>query len=816
LFLENSGTAPTTGGTVTSETETNNTGATGNDLSTSWRQVQYTSQTSGAISASDLDYHRYQFQAGDLVTAFVSQTSGSPNTTLTLYNSAGTSLAVDNGSSEALGTSSAIFTYRIPTTGAYYFAVGSVAGAGAGNYQLTVNLSANAAPTMAPTGYDNYAFTLNSGEIASLAIANLTAGQVHFQLTDAAGTVLASATAAATNATETIARYAAPASGVYYVRVWGDPHVDYNLVLTRSAIVETEGNDALVGPHDTLDSVGGAAGWLDANRPALAGNLSFAVDSLQSTLTLNGTLGIHPLYTLLPQLPGSMSTQLGGMLVSNVQPLSVSLPGGSQVTAIGQPGPYIPGDAPGVFATQITLANGLVVSSRFQNLSIDLSSTLLGAPLAAMAQQLLAAPGGTISFPSESLLVTLAAADYTFEVQDTGGSSFSLAGLAQLNQASAPSTLTEDNGVLHLTIPVQVSFSTSYPGINLPFNFTLTGQVVADYELPPFIDPIDYYDVTLKAGQTLHLGTSTALGDGSGLVAHDLDPRLVLLTPTGEIAATDDNSSSDGRNALLDFVAQTSGVYRIGVVAQSGRGDYVLHSGVTGEGWLAGDANHDNEVDGLDYIVWADHFGQASGSSWEQGDFNSDGAVDGLDYILWSDNFGTGVPAEGDHHHDHEPAPGSGTHTSIADLTGAPAFIMLSPTLESANQNGATTNQAGATTPTSMDSHAPGHSHSLAAHALTLAQAAPLAQLSSVAERLTDRLAQSFNVVSSGATLVGLNAVVRQQATHLTRSALSDATRASALTAAIDHAGQFDGLDWLEQCAEAVARGRSARRIRSN
>ena len=805
LFLENSGTTPTTGVVVTSESEPNNTGATANDLSTSWRQVQYTSQTAGAISASDVDYHRYQFQAGDLVTAFVSPTSGSPNTTLTLYNSAGTSLAVDNGSSEALGTSSAIFSYRIPTTGSYYFAVGSVAGAGSGNYQLTVNLSANAAPTMAPTGYDTYAFTLNSGEIASLAIANLTAGQVHFELTNAAGTVLSSATAGASNAAEAIARYAAPASGVYFVRVWGDPHVDYNLVLTRSAIIETESNDAVSGPHATLDGVAGVSGWLDANRPTTAGNLSFAIDSLQSTLAINGTLGVRPLYVLAPQPFGSLTTQLSGTLISNVQSSSLSLPGGSLVSAIAQPGPFIPGNGPGVFATQFTLSNGLAVSSLFQNLTLDLSSTLLGAPLAAMAQQLLAAPGGTISFPSESLLVTLATADYAYDVQDTGGSTFTLAGrLAQLNQATAPSTLTEDNGVLHLTIPVQVSFSTSYPGINLPFNFTLNGQIVADYQLPPVIDPIDYYEVTLKAGQTLHLGTSTALGDGSGLVAHDLDPSLVLLTPAGNIVATDDNSASDGRNALLDFVAQTSGIYRIGVVAQSGHGDYVLHSGVTGAGWQAGDANHDDHVNGLDYVAWADHFGLASGASWEQGDFNSDGAVDGLDYLLWSDNFGLGVSADGDSN--DGPSPGSGDHTSIADLSGGPAFLMLSPTLETpANSNTPST-------ATSLGTHSL-HDLSLRGlHLSGLSTAATVAPQAGFAERPAANLALSFHEGPLGQGFGGIDRDGTPDARQGSRWTISDEALTSALADAVDRVHQVDSDNWLDQFAARLARGRNANR----
>ncbi len=55
------------------------------------------------------------------------------------------------------------------------------------------------------------------------------------------------------------------------------------------------------------------------------------------------------------------------------------------------------------------------------------------------------------------------------------------------------------------------------------------------------------------------------------------------------------------------------------------------------DGYVPGDANHDHYVDGLDYVAWADHFGQDGG--WLHGDFNHDGHVDGLDYIAWADHF---------------------------------------------------------------------------------------------------------------------------------------------------------------------------------
>ena len=53
----------------------------------------------------------------------------------------------------------------------------------------------------------------------------------------------------------------------------------------------------------------------------------------------------------------------------------------------------------------------------------------------------------------------------------------------------------------------------------------------------------------------------------------------------------------------------------------------------------SGDANSDNNVDGIDYVTWLNHFGQnVTGPS--NGDFNNDSKVDGVDYVIWLNNFG--------------------------------------------------------------------------------------------------------------------------------------------------------------------------------
>ena len=48
-----------------------------------------------------------------------------------------------------------------------------------------------------------------------------------------------------------------------------------------------------------------------------------------------------------------------------------------------------------------------------------------------------------------------------------------------------------------------------------------------------------------------------------------------------------------------------------------------------------GDANGDGIVDGLDYIIWLNHYNQSTGNGASDGDFNGNGKVDGLDYVIW-------------------------------------------------------------------------------------------------------------------------------------------------------------------------------------
>ncbi len=57
----------------------------------------------------------------------------------------------------------------------------------------------------------------------------------------------------------------------------------------------------------------------------------------------------------------------------------------------------------------------------------------------------------------------------------------------------------------------------------------------------------------------------------------------------------------------------------------------------SGNSYLAGDANLDGTVDGVDFLLWNENK-FANVAAWCSGDFNADGTVDGQDFVLWNAN----------------------------------------------------------------------------------------------------------------------------------------------------------------------------------
>lgn len=76
--------------------------------------------------------------------------------------------------------------------------------------------------------------------------------------------------------------------------------------------------------------------------------------------------------------------------------------------------------------------------------------------------------------------------------------------------------------------------------------------------------------------------------------------------------------------------------------------------------WLPGDANGDGLINGVDYVIWFNHYKLTGGGGAAIGDFNNSGTVDGVDFVVWLNNY-TGGNASPTGTATPTPAPISGT-----------------------------------------------------------------------------------------------------------------------------------------------------------
>ncbi|MCA9100589.1 MAG: hypothetical protein KDA63_05550, partial [Planctomycetales bacterium] len=132
-------------------------------------------------------------------------------------------------------------------------------------------------------------------------------------------------------------------------------------------------------------------------------------------------------------------------------------------------------------------------------------------------------------------------------------------------------------------------------------------------------------DAFTAASASLPAGTFSTDADGEIGVAF------------AAITGTTDLGDVVGLPGPGDPLADLLFTYTVAGVAGIFQGDILL------AGALAGDANGDGWVDGLDYLVWAANFDTVGppDPAVADGNFNGDSAVDGLDYLVWASNFGS-------------------------------------------------------------------------------------------------------------------------------------------------------------------------------
>jgi hypothetical protein len=276
VLLENSGSAPNTGATFTTESEPNDTIATADDASNAWRSVKYNATAAGTRASGDTDIFSYQFTAGDVVTLITHSTSSlSPRAEL--LNSAGAVLAADLGANNGSAVATAgglapIYAYVIPTTGTYYFRV--TAGTSTGTYTADVSLSTTATLPTVPPAQDLYSFGLAAGQSASAVVNSSTPGALDVAILDTTGAPAATGVVGATNVDEIVSNYVAPIAGTYYMRISGPANIDYQATVVTGGTFDAEPNDSfataqtLATGSSALGAISGSDDWYQLNLAA--------------------------------------------------------------------------------------------------------------------------------------------------------------------------------------------------------------------------------------------------------------------------------------------------------------------------------------------------------------------------------------------------------------------------------------------------------------------------------------------------------------------------------------------------------------------
>ncbi len=234
----------------------------------------YDGSTSGRIqSPGDAQSYTLPVNAGETITVDVTTDAGL-QAMISLFDPNGN--VIGQSVAGAAGQEVVLFTAPAFTTGTYTITVEG-ANSTTGNFAATLTLNAtldsgahggpenstlataqditsstvaltNMADRAAVVGHFDgtdhyYSFSVQAGQVSSLALQLASGASVRLQLEDGNGNVLAVGVGGAQNVSLIIQDFVAAATGTYYARLTGSGRSDYSLVVTRGTDFELEPND---------------------------------------------------------------------------------------------------------------------------------------------------------------------------------------------------------------------------------------------------------------------------------------------------------------------------------------------------------------------------------------------------------------------------------------------------------------------------------------------------------------------------------------------------------------------------------------------
>jgi subtilisin family serine protease len=387
-----------------------------------------------------------------------------------------------------------------------------------------VNTGVSTVLTPALPQPDLYSFSLDAGQRVSLGLAQQGSSFVsglQVELLNSSGTVLATGVAAS-NLNSVISNFLVGTSGTYFARITGPSEVAYQLVVSRNAVFDTEGNNSLSTAQDATNAQG-ALGHVQSGV-----STTYDFETGQQGWTINNTI----LGTGASAGLWHLTTRRG------------TEPGHSPVTSF-----YYARPDTNTYETGARNA-GAIVSPSF-----------------------LVGPGSTVSF--KYVLQTEAFSGYDqarVQVSNNGGATWTNL-LGPLAEASTWTAASVSLGA-YVGQTVQIRFF-----------FDTIDSIANNYE-GWFVDDVaigtaandDWYKITLGTGETaLDIETRTP-GDGPGEFVNILNPKIQLFNASGVDITPTVTILPDGRNERFRATGLTAGAtYYVRVSGESGTaGEYFV------------------------------------------------------------------------------------------------------------------------------------------------------------------------------------------------------------------------------------------------
>jgi hypothetical protein len=370
---------------------------------------------------------------------------------------------------------------------------------------------------------DFYRFDVAAGQRVSLALTNLTTGNVDVQLIGQNGaTVLASGVGGAANLNEAIQSFLIGSAGTYFARVSGNAGVEYSLVVTKDAVFDTEANNTLLTAQDVTGSQG-AIGHLQ-----MQGLTAYDFENGQQGWTINNNM-----------IGAGTAAGLWNLTTRRATDANHS-----PVTSFWYGNP-----ATGNYDTGSRNAGAIVSPSFVVQSDTEISF-----------KYFLDTEGG-VTFDKA-----------TVQVSTNGGVSWTTV----LNPLLESSVFTSASASLASyagqTAQVRFVFDTIDSNLN-----TFEGWYVDDITINAAPDD-DWYKVTLAADQTVVEVETRTPADGTGQFINTLNPRIQFFNSAGTDITPTVTILPDGRNEKFTATGLIPGqTYYVKVTAQSGPlGEYFV------------------------------------------------------------------------------------------------------------------------------------------------------------------------------------------------------------------------------------------------